>query len=473
VNGHPAPSAASAASWEDDQRRREPWGIAELFIISQTALPGLLFLPGMQAIRLPLRVGAFVISFGLLLWWLFSRHSKTQGDARHPASPWVVAVMVVLGLMIFHPHTTTLTGGVAQIGLYVCVFAPLLWAPALVRTPTRLRRVMAILLVCNGINAAVGVLQVYDPQRWLPDEFSRIMTESELGLGPVTYRGPSGELIVRPPGLFDTPGAVAGPGAYAALLGLIFAATRFHWATRLASLGFAFAGIAAIYLSQVRVSLVIAVGMIVAYGLMLHLQRRHATATLFSTTAAGLLFAAFSFAVLLGGTAVFDRFATLFASDPWSVYQSARGIQLTYAFSDSLFEFPLGAGLARWGMMGAYFGTPTLDSPSLWAEIQVAGWIFDGGAILAALYCAALAAAALREFRLARSAPSPLVAACAAAVLAANLGPIALIFSFTPFATQIGVQYWFLVGALHGVVEQARANAAAPLSERADVAPVA
>jgi hypothetical protein len=26
-----------------------------------------------------------------------------------------------------------------------------------------------------------------------------------------------------------------------------------------------------------------------------------------------------------------------------------------------------------------------------------------------------------------------------------------LIFSFTPFVTQIGIQYWFLAGALHGV----------------------
>ena len=161
MNGHPAPSADSPLRWAGDRPSREPWGLAELFIISQTALPAILFLPGTQAIRLPLRVGAFVISFGLLMWWFFSRSSKqTEADARHPAHPWVVAVMVVLGLMIFHPQTTTVTGGLAQLGLYVCVFAPLLWAPALVRTPTRLRRVMAILLVCNGINAAVGVLQV-------------------------------------------------------------------------------------------------------------------------------------------------------------------------------------------------------------------------------------------------------------------------------------------------------------------------
>jgi hypothetical protein len=445
----------SGVPWPEDGRSREPWGLAELFVISQTALPAILFLPGTQAIRLPLRVGAFLISLGLLLWWYFKR-SGADADARHPAQPWVLAALGVLGLMLFHPQSTTLTGGVAQIGLYVCVFAPLLWAPALVRTPTRLRRVMALLLICNGLNALVGVLQVYDPQRWLPDEFSRIMTESSLGLGPVTYRGPDGQLIVRPPGLFDTPGAVAGPGAYAALLGLIFAATRFASWRRLASLAAAFAGLAAIYLSHVRVSLVVAAGMIVVYGLVLLMQRRMATAAVFSGTAAAVLAGAFSFAVLLGGGAVLERFSTLFGSDPFAVYQSARGIQLTYAFTDSLFEFPFGAGLARWGMISAYFGNPTLDTPGLWAEIQLAGWILDGGVMLLFLSLAALAAASSYDLRLARQSSDPLLAACAAAVFAANLGPIAMSFSFTPFVTQIGVQYWFLAGALHGVAEQAR-----------------
>ena len=33
-----------------------------------------------------------------------------------------------------------------------------------------------------------------------------------------------------------------------------------------------------------------------------------------------------------------------------------------------------------------------------------------------------------------------------------NLGTAALIFTFTPFVTQIGLQFWFLAGALHGLV---------------------
>jgi hypothetical protein len=441
-----------------DPAPAERWGIPELFVISQTALPALLFLPGTQGLRLPLRIGAFLISFALLARWFFTQ-APAERDARHPAVPWIVAILGLVVLMFFHPQTSTLTGGAAQLGLYVCVFAPLFWAPSMVRTPIRLRRIMALLLVCNGLNAVVGVLQVYDPARWLPDEFSRIVTQSELGLGPVTYVGASGDLVVRPPGLFDTPGAVAGPGGYAALLGLIFAATRIRRWQRVAAAGLAFAGFAAIYLSHVRISLVVAAAMMIAYGVILFLQRRVATATVFAGVAGAALAGAFVFAVVVGGGVIAERFATLFEADPFTVYYTARGGQLSYALTDSLFEFPFGAGLARWGMSAMYFGRPTVDSPSLWAEIQLAGWILDGGLLLMALYCATLAVTAARELRLAREMAQPLVAACAAAVFAANLGPVALIFSFTPFVTQIGVQYWFLAGALHGVAQEAQRQA--------------
>ena len=54
----------------------------------------------------------------------------------------------------------------------------------------------------------------------------------------------------------------------------------------------------------------------------------------------------------------------------------------------------------------------------------------------------------------------PRLATCGAVVLSANLGVAALIFSFTPFNTQIGLQYWFLAGALHGVASRHGAEGA-------------
>jgi hypothetical protein len=101
-------------------------------------------------------------------------------------------------------------------------------------------------------------------------------------------------------------------------------------------------------------------------------------------------------------------------------------------------------------MTGNYFGDPSnLDSPAIWAEVQVAGWMLDGGFILVGLYVGALIATALYDWKLATRARDPRVRIAAAVILSANAGTFALIFSFTPFMTQIGIQYWFLAGAIH------------------------
>jgi hypothetical protein len=429
-----------------------PWGFAEFFVISQTALPALLYLPGTQVFRLPIRVSSFAISLFALVWWRI-RASHDTALPRHPAVPWLFAVIATVSLMVFHPHTNSFRAGAAQVGLYVCIIAPLFWAPAFVRSPAHLRRLLALLLVCNGLNSVVGVLQVYDPARWLPHEFSRLVTNSDMGLGPVSYTGPNGELIVRPPGLFDTPGAVAGVGMLSALLGVIFAASPIPMGQRVGALALAFASVAAIYLSQVRVSLVVLTGMMVAYALLLARQKRMTEFSGFTTLSSVMLVGAFGYAATLGGASITERVFTLFADNPVTVYYASRGGQLVYALNEFFFDFPLGAGLGRWGMTAVYFSDlSNIDAQSIWAEIQIAGWLIDGGVILLFLYCSALVATALHEWRLATNGSHPLIRISAAVILAANAGTFALIMSFTPFMTQIGLQYWFLAGALHGAV---------------------
>ena len=421
------------------------WGIAEWFIVSQTALPAVLFLPGTQGIRFYVRVASFAISMGLLVWWGFGSAKHRKG---HPVQTWLLVSIIYLAAMVLHPFTSSTLAGVAQLVLYLSVMAPLFWAPAVVRGPDHLARLMTLLLVCNGINAFVGVMQVYDPGRWMPQEMSRIVTESEFGLGAVTYKGPNG-LIVRPPGLFDNPGAVAGPGMYAALLGLVFATSAsVIWKRALALLA-SFAGVAAIYLSQVRVSLVVLALMLATYVGLLLFQQRKQRAFVFGAVAGGLVVATFLFAIGLGGKSIAERTFTLFAQDPVSLYASSRGGQLVYTFDDLINTYPLGAGLGRWGMINGYFGAGS-ERP-LWAEIQVAGWAIDGGIPLVLVSVAVLVVVLLSERRLALSDPDAKVRACAGVVLAANLGTAALIFSFTPFVTQIGLQFWFLAGAVQAI----------------------
>jgi len=421
------------------------WGIAEFFIISQTAIPALLFLPGTQGIRFYVRVASFAVSMALLAWWAFgnAKHGKV-----HPAQTWLLVTIIYIAAMVLHPFTSSTLAGIAQLVLYVSVMAPLFWAPAVVRGPDHLARLMTLLLICNGVNACVGVLQVYDPGRWMPHEMSRLVTESEFGLGAVTYQGPNG-LIVRPPGLFDNPGAVAGPGMYAALLGLVFVTSASPlWQRALALLG-SFAGVAAIYLSQVRVSLVVLGIMLATYAGLLMFQKRKQRAIVFGAVAAALVVVTFSFAIGLGGESIAERTLTLFAQDPVSLYSASRGGQLVYTFDDLINSYPLGAGLGRWGMIAGYFGGGR--ERTLWAEIQVAGWAIDGGIPLVLVSVAVLVVVLLAERRLALTDPDAKVRACAAVVLAANLGTAALIFSFTPFVTQIGLQFWFLAGAVQAI----------------------
>jgi hypothetical protein len=438
-------SATTAAPVETVRHTSVPWGFAEFFVISQTVLPALLYLPGTQNFRLLIRFSAFAISLGAFAWW------QLQGRRlpAHRAGHWVAAVIGLLAVMLFHPTTGSLAGGMAHLMVYLAVLGPIFWAPALVKSPEHLARLLGLLLLCNGVNSVVGVLQVYDPQVWMPAEFSRIITEGSAGLSPATYSGPGGRLIVRPPGLFDTPGAVAGAGMFAALLGIVFGLSAIPVWQRVGAFGLAGAGVAAIYLSQVRISLVVVVVMIGAYAFALFSQHRVKKATMFGGFAAGVIGLSFVVAFTLGGDSVFDRVMTLFADDPMAIYYKSRGNQLDYTLKEMLFQFPLGAGLGRWGMAAGYFGTGSL--PGIWAELQVTGWLIDGGILMVVLYGGTLAVNTLSEWRTSKQTEVPRLAACGAVIFAANLGVAAMVISFTPFVTQIGIQYWFLAGALHGV----------------------
>jgi hypothetical protein len=432
----------------DDERPR-PSGFAEWFALSQTALPALLFLPGSQAFRLPVRVGAFAISlYACAMWWI---GRSRQPAARHPAERWLILALTVLAVSIAHPLTSSLTSGLAQTLLYFAIFCPLFWARPYVTTRRQLVRVLLLLLICNGINSIVGVLQVYDPVRWMPRELASVLSRSALGAA--TYLGPGGQRIVRPPGLFDTPGAVCSAGTIAALFGLILTLEPIARWKRGVALAMAIAGVSVIYLSHVRISLVVAVAMMTAYVGMLLVQKQTKRVAGFVTLAAVLVAGGLSIATALGGQSITDRFSTLVDSDPRELYYQSRGKSVEYAFNNLLLNYPFGAGLARWGMMRVYFGDPArLDSTELFAEVQPNAWILDGGIFLLMFYGIALGVTAMYDVKLIRSLDDRADRLWASAVVAANFGTLALIFTFVPFGTAAGMQFWFLEGALHGAM---------------------
>jgi hypothetical protein len=356
-----------------------------------------------------------------------------------------------LGFMVLHPETNSWSAGLVQVGLYLAVLAPVFWAPGLVQGPRHLARLLVLLFVCNGINSIVGILQVYDPEVWMPKEFSRVITASPCGLDAISYVGPTGKRIIRPPGLFDAPGAVCGPAMVTVLLGLILCLGNASLWKKAMAFILALAGMAAIYLSHVRSTFIVVAGMVLAGGcVLMFIQRERFKATALLGLYGLLLFVAFTFAVGLGGPSVSERFASLLEDDPFELYYKSRGEQLEEGFSIVLVQYPLGAGLGRWGMVNVHFGDAyNRQSPPLWAEVQPNAWIIDGGFVLLILYSVALMVSTLQDLRRAVWG-EPQLRFWAMAVLAANVGTLALIFSYTPFASQIGMQYWLLTGALQG-----------------------
>ncbi|HKR00433.1 MAG TPA: hypothetical protein VJT09_07155, partial [Pyrinomonadaceae bacterium] len=322
------PSVGLVAKSGDNITSR--WGFPEWFIVSQTFIPALLFIPGSQVVRLPLRVAPFAISLLALAWRMMN---GVKEERPHPARPWLLLAVAYLVLMIFHPTTNTTLAGIAQMLLYLSVMAPLFWVPSLMRGPQHLGRLLILLLICSGVNAAVGVMQVYDPDRWMPPEISRAVAGNRYGRDYYTYVGPDGKRIVRPPGLFDTPGAVAAPGAVAGLLGLVFFLGPIPLWKKALALCFAAAGAIAIYLSNVRTSILILAGMLFVYFVLLLIQRQRAKAIAFGALAVLLFSITLSYSIFIGGKSINERFATLFEDAPVNVYfKAGRGDQLRHGF---------------------------------------------------------------------------------------------------------------------------------------------
>ena len=129
-----------------DHERLVPNGMAEWFVVAQTLIPALLYVPGAQAFRLPIRVATYTIALiGLAIWW-FKRGGHR--NIPHPSERWLLLAVAYLAAMLFHPLTNGLLAGVAQVMLYVAIFSAVFWAPAYVERPRQLVRILAIMLIC-------------------------------------------------------------------------------------------------------------------------------------------------------------------------------------------------------------------------------------------------------------------------------------------------------------------------------------
>jgi hypothetical protein len=207
-----------------------------------------------------------------------------------------------------------------------------------------------------------------------------------------------------------------------------------------------------LYLCQVRSIVVILVLATTTVMAVVAMQGRVGRSLWTAIILVGVAVGAFALAVAVGGEGVTDRLQTLVADDPTQVYQSNRGRFLEYTIHELVPEFPLGAGLGRWGMVNQYFADRTnRESTVIWSELAWTSWILDGGIPLAVANAAAILAAlafALRTALRREAGQLTAIAPWAAVLVGYDVGALAMTFDGNPFAGTWGVDFWMLNGAL-------------------------
>jgi hypothetical protein len=453
--GFPGPSAVEGSrpsidalySYEDEASD-DRWGWPELFIALQLLWGLLLFVPGAQAYRTIIRAAPYVMSGAALVYYFRGGREQTL-----PSSTMWLAVSFGLLLLNLLHETAHWVAGSAQIIFQICISAPVFWMAKAVRTNTHLHRVLWVFFIASAVGAIVGVLQVYFPKQFLPPEFSALAQSlNPQVVQSLTYVGANGREIIRPPGLSDLPGGAAVSGMMSMILGLSLGLGRnLRWYWRLCCFAAAVVGMTALYFTHVRSLTLVAAGAVALFALLRIRQGRTVEGTLTLAAGAALVAGAYFWALAVGGDAVSDRFSSLADQGVFRMFQEQRGLVIRDTLSELLYQFPFGAGLGRWGMMQIYFGDPTMwQAPAIHVEVQLTGWLLDGGIPLILLYCGALVVAIRSAYTHAVAPVDRTWQDAAVIVLCMQVILISLCMTGPVFNTQMGIMFWAVTGALFG-----------------------
>ena len=434
-------------------------GLLEVIVVAQTVLPALMFIPALLPIRFLTRVISFLLP--LIAWAVYSISGrKVAGGRPYAAAVPLALAMGWLAVSIFHPNVNTLNSAVCSLGITAGVCCPAFWAPAAIVDGRQLRRLLVLMLLCNGASAVMGIAQVYRPDTFRPPRVPMLELNPELE-GSLMVKTDDGREFLRPTGLTDTPGGAAIGGVAACGFGLAMALASGAWWKRLGSLGLALVGLTIMFYSQVRSLTITLVLGIVVWAILLLLRRdfRKLTTLLACVGLIGVV--AIGWVLRDGGAGVLERFGALFEDRATTVFYKNRGGFIEYALNEQLPRFPLGAGPGRVGVPSAMFGNRLAppDRAILYAETQVEIWIYDGGIPMLLLYPLALFIALGSAARTAVTCPDGEVAYCAGAVIVYAITIMTAALAGQPFMSPMGVQFWTLMGAVYGAQEYARVAA--------------
>ena len=452
-----------------DRRRVKAARLLEAFVVFEIFCQIALLWSVFGQFRFFFRFATFASSLALL-----ALVPKKHACSYHPAAKAAKWVMVIMFLELLNPEGILNLAAPAQIALYLAVLGPLFWVARVKVELKTVRNVIFILWAFHTISSVIGILQVRYPGSF---QFNVSSVFSHGTLSALMYRNGSGHLVFRPTGLSDIPGGAATSGLYAALLALLLMISYRQLVIRIAAAFGMFAGLIVIYLSMVKavlVTLVISVPaflFVVAWrnSKLLYHARYRMSLIVPAAVAVIALVVGFSWGLDIGGRPVAKAVSGLTAKSPGTIYYGERGGQMEFAINKYLPEYPLGAGVGRWGMMCYYFGDlDDTETPPLWAEIQWPGWLFDGGIALLIAYPVAILIAIWLALRLSLNCLSPELGSFAIFVFAYDIGCFALTFDCAFFMGQDGIMFWLLNAMLFaaavGLARARQQNTRAPMA---------
>lgn len=434
-------SVAGNSGWRGLSPR---WLYASLIV--QFVTVGALVIEEVGVFRFVFRFLAFASSLMMLATLLLPTNPAVHGYTLRTIA---YAFLAVLFIGFLHPALNGPLVGIAQIGLNLAILAPLFWVPHIAVDTTVLRRAILMVWGFYTLSAIVGVLQVYYPERFMPDpRFIRQLVGDEVAES-LKIQLDDGQTLYRPMGLSDTPGGAGPAGLSAFITGLALAVTDRVLLIRVLGVIGAAIGIFCVYISQVRTSLIVAGIDLLAFMLIQGLRGKLDRAAGLLIFGATIFSVGFVWVMSIGSMAVGSRLETLTQDSAVNVYRANRGYFLVETFESYLPQYPFGAGLGRYGMMFNYFGDRSNpDSPPLWAEIQWTAWVFDGGLPLLLLGVGGVFLAIFNSARIALAAADSVLADMAAIITTLNIGVFAQTFGSIPFSGQTGLMFWLLNAAL-------------------------
>ena len=264
----------------------------------------------------------------------------------------MISALLLLVLNLLHP-TSQVTAGLAQCIFQFSIAAPLFWMYRAVRSPAMVERLLVLIFAMNALSAGLGMLQVYYPGAVPALRVQLAWSSAESGRSRradvCRQRRPPDRSASRA----DRLPARRPPVRMTAILGLGCCLRRRQPAQALGILGAGDVGLRGVYLRRC-----------------VHPADHRRPALVASSLSGGgaspggrlWRSARIDRVVRLGRLGRRRRRSATASSAPGlrghRCLSSNRGAFVTQTIGELLDQYPLGAGVGRWGMMNTYFGQP-------------------------------------------------------------------------------------------------------------------